>query len=372
MNPRSAALFIAVSLLSARVDAQYDRELYHAEVCNAGELPFNVAVASTNFGFFDEFWDVYGWYPIHPDECKTVFSHWYAPQNLFSFQAFPVHLAFAFRDSTGVWGAVRVEAPDKDDVSRSRVQLCVGEVGFAYEVHAEDPQKKCTDVGYYLIPASIVWEPTSPATYPTEWNNEWGPPVTFTVALGTSDRAIPVGPQSSTPALVQGPGVLTEFVAIVEDAIKGPGAPKPRIASDYPITSFFLQVCAPPAFYKKWSWTDPGGPAAGTLKYVIHRFLASHQFRKAGSHAEEHPHGYGFEGMLERDIRITADAASTFHVEEVVECTGTGDAHVTIPVPLAEQPAVAPTPAAKPEPEPNPGFGDLIGPGGFIEPLPEK
>jgi hypothetical protein len=34
----------------------------------------------------------------------------------------------------------------------------------------------------------------------------------------------------------------------------------------------------------------------------------------------------------------------------------------------AEKPAVAPTPAAKPEPEPNPGFGDLIGPGGLIEP----
>lgn len=292
----------------------------------------------------------------------------YAPQNWLSFQSFPVHLAFGFMDSIGVWGAASVDPPDWDDVARSRARLCVRREGFSYEVIADDPEKSCTGAGEFLIPASIVWEPTSPARYPTEWIREWGPPVTFTVALGRNERAVPLGPQASTPAPVPGPGVLTEFVEIVEDAIKGPGAPKPRIASDYPITNFWLQVCAPPVFYKKWSWTDPEAAAPQTVKHVVRRFLASHQFRGAGSVAEE-TLGYASAGLVSRKIRVT-EALGTFSVEEV---TGTcpGDSTVDMMVFSAEQPAVAPTPAAQPTPEPNPGFGDLMGPGGFIEPLPE-
>jgi hypothetical protein len=208
MNTWRVLLLIPLVLPPAQVAAQNDRELYHAEVCNVGELAFNVAVASTNFGVFDEYWDVYGWHPIHSGECQIVFSHWYAPQNLFSYQAFPVHLAFAFKDSTGVWGAALVAAPEGDDVSRSRVRLCVADnEGFAYEVHAKDPQRQCSAAGYSLIPASIVWEPTEPARYPSEWNPEWGPPMRFNVALGVGDRAIPTGAQAPPPAVSQAPAV---------------------------------------------------------------------------------------------------------------------------------------------------------------------
>jgi hypothetical protein len=210
MHQLRAALFVAVSLLPALASAQYfERELYHAEVCNEGQIGVDVAVAYTDFGFINEFFAVHGWQFVRPGECKTIFSHWYAPQNLFSFQSFPLHIAFGFTDSTGVWGVAMVEPPD--GIARSQSRLCVHRQGFSYEVIADDPQKACTGPGEFLIPASIVWEPTSPAAYPTEFNDEWGPPETFTVALGPNDRAIPMGPQTSSA-----PARVTDNVRVVD------------------------------------------------------------------------------------------------------------------------------------------------------------
>jgi hypothetical protein len=197
MRQLRAASFLAICLLPALASGQnFERELYHAEVCNEGQIGVDVAVAYTDFGFINEFFAVHGWQFVRSGECKTIFSHWYAPQNLFSFQSFPLHIAFGFTDSTGVWGAAMVDPPD--GIARSRARLCVHRQGFSYEVIADDPQRACTGAGEFLIPASIVWEPTSPAAYPTEFNDEWGPPETFTVALGRDDRAIPMGPQTSS------------------------------------------------------------------------------------------------------------------------------------------------------------------------------
>ena len=115
-------------LPAARVWAQaYDaagpRELYHAEVCNQGQIKVLVAVAYKDFGFTDEFWMIDYWYRVEPGKCKLVFSHFYAPNNLFSFQSFPLHLAFVFTDSTGVTGAAKVRPPS--GVAASRSHLCV-------------------------------------------------------------------------------------------------------------------------------------------------------------------------------------------------------------------------------------------------------
>jgi hypothetical protein len=106
---RIVLLTTLLLLPAARVWAapQYDyagqpNELYHAEVCNQGRITVDVAVAYRDFGFTDEFWMVDYWYRVAPGKCKLVFSHFYAPNNLFSFQSFPLHVAFAFTDSTGV------------------------------------------------------------------------------------------------------------------------------------------------------------------------------------------------------------------------------------------------------------------------------
>jgi uncharacterized membrane protein len=73
-------------LPAARLGAQpYDaagpRELYHAEVCNAGQISVDVAVAYKDFGVIDEFWVIDYWYRVAPAKCKLVFQHFYAPES---------------------------------------------------------------------------------------------------------------------------------------------------------------------------------------------------------------------------------------------------------------------------------------------------
>jgi Protein of unknown function (DUF1036) len=122
---RIVLLTTLLLLPAARVWAapQYDyagqpNELYHAEVCNQGQIKVLVAVAYKDFGFTDEFWMVDYWYRVEPGKCKLVFSHFYAPNNAFKFQSFPLHLAFVFTDSTGVTGAAKIRPPRSVAASR--------------------------------------------------------------------------------------------------------------------------------------------------------------------------------------------------------------------------------------------------------------
>jgi hypothetical protein len=500
MSHRSAALFIAVSLLSARVEAQDDRERYEAEVCNEGRISVDVAVAYTDFGFVNEFFQVHGWQVVRPGECKTVFSHLYAPQNWLSFQSFPLHLAFGFEDSTGVWGAARVAPPDWDDAAPSRAQLCVTKDGFSYEVIAEDPQRTCTGAGEFLIPASILWEPTSPTSVYGEWNQVLGGPARFTVALGPSDRANPLGPRASTPPPVRGPGTSSDFQtllmstmtllpesertfgpggyedlklgyrwvfvcvdpaleakeatsdplaprsraivdavrkqlaaheqgllrmrlaeangvitaqpiagetgdcvdagereyvfqsltrqgarlqfrAFLTEILQGPGAPAPILfASPWAITAkdISMNFCLTESAVEKSSSIDPHSAGAQALRTALRRFLASHQFRILGNSRTD----------LDRGVKVT-EADGRFVVAEVSECEnhppvfyalsfagqeiGEQAAPASSPAPLTRSaPAVTPAPQTPTAPDPEPGFGNLMGEGGFIQPLPEQ
>ena len=159
MNFRQTALLIVLALLpAARASAQDDRELYHAEVCNDGRIAVDVAVAYKDFGFsIDGFWIVDYWWQVPAGECKVVFSHLYAPNNLLSFQSFPLHLAFAFTDSTGTWGAAKVRPPGR--IAESKLRLCVGEDDDEYRVDGKTPETNCPKG--MLIPASIDWEAPS-------------------------------------------------------------------------------------------------------------------------------------------------------------------------------------------------------------------
>ena len=205
MKPIRIALLTTLLLLpAARVWAQaYDaagaRELYHAEVCNEGRITADVAVAYKDFGFTDEFWMITYWYRVEPGKCKLVFQHFYAPQSMFNFQSFPLYLAFAFTDSTGVWGAAKVN-PARDTAA-SRLHLCVGRKNYEYRVNGKNPQAKCPKG--LLIPAAIVWEPTR-GVYAREFGG-YPPPKRFTVVLGPNDRAIALGPQASPSGAAQGP-----------------------------------------------------------------------------------------------------------------------------------------------------------------------
>jgi hypothetical protein len=348
---------------------QYDyagqpNELYHAEVCNQGQIKVLVAVAYKHFGFTDEFWMIDYWYRVEPGTCKLVFSHFYAPNNLFSFQSFPLHLAFVFTDSTGVTGATKLRPPR--GVTASRFHLCLGAENYKYRVNGKTPEVKCPKAG--LVPASIDWEPTQ-GVYPNAYSREYPPPMRFTVALGPNDRAIPVAGWRASPSVTpQGPGVLTDMVAIIKDAVIGPDAPKLNIsARNHVIKNVFLHVCAPLSVVKKASWSDAQSTRARVLKTALRQFVASHRFRDAD--AADGPAGH-----VMRKVRITEGAADQFSVQEVTDCPG--DSYAAFNVALVDQPLAPRPPEPKPAPkaarEPNPGFGDLIGPGGFITPLPPK
>jgi hypothetical protein len=353
-------LLPATRVWAQAYDAAGPRELYHAEVCNEGRIKVDVAVAYKDFGFSDEFWIVDYWYQVAPGKCKLVFSHFYAPNNWLSYQSFPLYLAYAFTDSTGVWGAAKVNPPR--GIAASRLHLCVGRKNYEYRVNGKNPEAKCPQG--LPIPVSMVWEPTQ-GVYPNAYSREYPPPKRFTVALGPNDRAIALGPQASSGGAAQGPGVLKEMSAIIRDAVNGPGAPKPNISVRN--RSLFLQVCAPLSVVKKASWSDLQSARARALKAVLRQFVATHRFRDADA-------ADGSASTVSRIVRVTEGAADQFSVQEVTDCPG--DAYTSFQVaavdqPLATRPA-EPKPAPKAAPEPNPGFGDLMGPGGFIKPLPPK
>ena len=357
-------------LLTAAHVPQHDyatgrsNELYHAEVCNQGQIAVDVAVAYKDFGGFnDEFWMIDYWYRVDPGKCKLVYSHFYAPDG---FQSFPLYLAYAFTDSTGVWGAAKV-TPARETAA-SRLHLCVGRKNYEYRVNGKNPEAKCPKG--LLIPAAIVWESTR-GVYPNAYSRQYPSPKRFTVALGPNDRAIALGPQGSSAPAVQGPGVLKEMVAIIRDAVTGPGALKLNISSrNYAIKNLSLEVCAPLSVVKKAPWSDPQSARARALKAALRQFVASHQFKDANA-ADALP---GYAGYVTRKVRVTEGAADQFSVQEVTDCPG--DAYAVFGVAAVDQPLAArppePKPAPKAAPEPNPGFGDLMGKGGFIKPLTPK
>ena len=163
MKPIWFVVLVTLLLLPAsRLWAQPDLELYSAEVCNEGQITVDVAVAYKDFSFSNEFWVIDGWYDVPKGKCKTVFAHSYVKQdrNWLGFRSFPVHLAFAFTDSTGVWGAAKVNP--SPGIARSRLQLCVTRKSFEYRVDAKDPATACKGkTNALLIAASIDFEPTA-------------------------------------------------------------------------------------------------------------------------------------------------------------------------------------------------------------------
>ena len=349
MKPIRIALLTTLLLLPAsQLWAQYDnRELYSAEVCNKGQIGLDVTVAYRDFGFNDEFWVIDGWYDVPKGQCKKVFAHMYAPQNWLNFRPFPVHLAFAFTDSTGVWGAASVKPPG--DTARSRLQLCVTRKNFKYKVDAKDPATACKgQPGVFLIPASIDYEPTA-GDYINRAGGTHYPAMSVTVALGPDDRAIPLGPQASTGAAAASSGTMSDLHEVLKDIMRGPGAPKPRISGPY----INLEVCVPPTVVKKESWANPSSARTKAFRETVRQFLLSHSF------------GAVADGIVR--FRVT-ETGNNFIAEEVRACPG--DSYFGLQWGPAEQRATTPPPVAKPAPQPDPGFGDLLGPGGFVKPPP--
>ena len=322
------------------------REWYSAEVCNQGQLSVDVAVAYTDFGLIDEYWVLDGWYVVLPGKCRTVFAHQYE-DNRREYRSFPVHLAFAFTDSTGVWGAANVKPPR--NVAASRLQLCVtnNRYNFEYRVEAKDPATACKRQGqpnFSLIPASIDHEPKHPDSHfsPVERR----PGLSAIVALGPNDRAIPFGPQASSAQANQRPDTSeAAFTKLLSSAMNA--LPVLEIKPGYR----WVYVCADRSFVAKESWSNLQTARAKALTNAVRKFLESH-------------------GKGRVRFKVT-ELNGALAVEQIVgkTCVDRGELEFVFQSPEAGAViGAAPAPPAAAKPTPEPGFGDLTGPGGFIKP----
>lgn len=283
MKRSQIALLTTLLLLPASsLWAQPDLERYSAEVCNKGQITVDVAVAYKAFGFSDEYWVIDGWKEVRKGKCETVFAHSYVRQdrNWVGFRSFPVHLAFAFIDSTGVYGAAKVNPPR--NVARSRLQLCVAKKSFEYRVDAKDPATACKgQPGAFLIPASIDFEPTAGDYYDYVGRTYGRPSMSATVALGANDRAIPINPQTSSAA--QGPGTTDEFMRLLNVAINA------LLPHQYDLKAGYrwVNVCVTRQVVSRESLSNLSTPRAKAITSAIKQFLASHPHGKTGFRVTE-------------------------------------------------------------------------------------
>jgi hypothetical protein len=185
-------------------------------VCNDGQIPVSVARAYKDMHSWPSSgdWTVQGWYTVSSGQCNAIGpGHYYTRGAEYSEETYSLTLlAFAFTDSTGVWGAARVGEPDPREAEKaykaSNQQLCVQNQAFLYtrSTSPGEPAKECDRglPGYYRIPASLAFYGE---------NNVFVSKKTLHVSFGPSDRAIPLGtsggaaPKTATPG--GGPSAAT-------------------------------------------------------------------------------------------------------------------------------------------------------------------
>lgn len=167
-------LLLAFLLGTAAAQAQ-DWEFYGLRVCNKGDLSFSVAIVSKLPGTLSDDWSVYGWKPIKPNQCAQVYYQ-RAWESGFTIHHPAIHVAFAFTDSTGAWGPVKLAFPRE-----STYQFCGTREEFRYN---HQPASSCVGSQFW-IPASVDYDPA-----PRFSTNVWGASeaLTLNVAMTAKDR----------------------------------------------------------------------------------------------------------------------------------------------------------------------------------------
>jgi len=169
------------------VDHDWDAQIV---VCNDGTIGFDVARAYRHPDYFSgDQWSVVGWYNVGPGKCEKIGrSESYATGGLFLKDPITL-LAFGFRDSTGVLGAIRL-SPGTKNYFPTNQQFCVKSEGFSYQAAGSDPPRDCHGT-QFLIPASYKFTGPLNSSRVGVSNNE------LHVSIGPNDRAIPLGKQAS-------------------------------------------------------------------------------------------------------------------------------------------------------------------------------
>jgi hypothetical protein len=108
-------------------------------------------------------------------------------------------------------------------------------------VDAKDPATACKGkTNALLIAASIDFEPTAGDYYDYVGRTYGRPSMSATVALTANDRAIPLGPQTSSSVAAQGPGTSGEFVELLRVAVNALSASEQTLKPGYR----WVNVCA--------------------------------------------------------------------------------------------------------------------------------
>jgi hypothetical protein len=156
---------------------------------------------------------------------------------------------------------------------------------------------------------------------------------------------------------VQGPGKSDEFATLLRVAMNA--IPYSEHTAQLKPGYRRVFACADRSVVAKESWSNPQTARAKTLTNAVRKFLASHGKGTVRFKVTE------LNGALavEQIGGKTGDCVDRGEYEFVFESPEAGAVIGAVPVPK---------PAPKAAPEPAPGFGDVMGPGGFIKPLPPK
>jgi hypothetical protein len=143
-------------------------------VCNDGTIPVSVARAFFDGGWVlkGDLWEIRGWDSVAPGKCRPIGEvRRYFSGNLLNRTHSVTLLAFAFQDSTGIWGAVHV--PDTTDgiFKPSNEHLCVSHDAFSnwHPVSQGGPGSDCAS--FYASFTDVVG-----TSLPADWKADEVPP----------------------------------------------------------------------------------------------------------------------------------------------------------------------------------------------------
>ena len=265
----TASMLMPASRVAGQLPAPQQGVAWDRQVvaCNDGTISFSVARAHLDPGLLSYQWEVAGWYNVDPGKCEEIGKRERYHTAIFGKDPVTL-LAFAFYDSTGTWGSIRV-SPGDGAFDASNQQFCVRPLdGFGYtrDSPGGDLPRVCDgkQTGYQMIPASFEY--TGGVTAPTMYNPGNPKESELHVKLGPNDRAIPMGKQTSTS---QGPGTMDDFAPLLSDIIEHSGrtihAPDRGWAA-----------CIEPAVVEAQSWKNPPAARVKSLQDAVIQFLSIH------------------------------------------------------------------------------------------------
>ena len=193
-------MLMPASRLPAQTPANGEDLNAQVVACNEGTITFNVARAYRSMNFFSGYeWQFEGWYVVDPGKCEEIGSQVpYHNGGIIRKDSFTL-LAITFYDSTGTWGAIRRGSFSDGRLGQpSNQQFCVkgrDPFGYTRDSPGGDLPRECdgAQTGYQMIPAALEYDgPLGLSRLGYDAANK------FYLKLDSSDRAIPLGKQTSS------------------------------------------------------------------------------------------------------------------------------------------------------------------------------